>query len=65
MRYGMKAIRKIIRVLAAASGAIMASPVKLPPGVVMVAKCVAVALGVLEAVEGTAEQEGPDAVEPE
>ncbi len=44
--------RKIKRALAAASAAIIASPVKLPPKVVTVAKCVALALGVLEAVDG-------------
>ncbi len=44
--------RKIRNALAAASGAILASPVRLPPKVVLVAKCVAIALGVLEAVEG-------------
>lgn len=37
--------------LATASHFIIASPLKLPPKVVAVAKCVALALGVLEAVE--------------
>ncbi len=44
--------RKIRKGLAAASAAIIASPVRLPPKVVVVAKCVALALGVLEAVDG-------------
>ena len=46
-------------VLAVASQCVIASPVKLPPKVVAVAKYLALALGVLEAVEnGVRQQEG-------
>ncbi|PPK99495.1 hypothetical protein [Parapedobacter indicus] len=52
---------RIKETLAIASQLIMAAPVKLPPKVVMVANYVALALGVLEAVEGAAtKQEGND-----
>lgn len=50
--------RQIKNVLAVASQTIIAAPVKLPPKVVLVAKYVAMALGVLEAAEGTARKEG-------
>ncbi len=50
--------RKIKSVLAVASHAIVTAPVKLPPKVVLVAKYVALALGVWEAAEGTARKEG-------
>ena len=47
--------------LAMASQLIIASPLKLPPKVVVVAKYVALALGVLEAVEsGARSTEGAD-----
>ena len=50
---------KIKEALATASHFIIASPLKLPPKVVAVAKCVALALGVLEAVEnGINKKEG-------
>lgn len=57
--------RKIKRVLAVASGVIIASPVALPPKVVAVARYVALALGILEAAEDAAKKEEGDAVEPE
>ena len=43
---------RIKETLAVASQFIIASPVKLPPKVVVVAKYLALALGVLEALEG-------------
>ncbi|MGV3763853.1 hypothetical protein [Parapedobacter sp.] len=43
---------RIKETLAVASQLVIASPVKLPPKVVMVARYLALALGVLEAVEG-------------
>jgi len=43
---------RIKETLALASQLIIASPVKLPPKVVVVARYLALALGVLEAVEG-------------
>ncbi len=43
---------RIKKGLAAASAAIIAAPVKLPPKVVLVAKYVALAVGILEAVGG-------------
>ena len=43
---------RIKETLAVASQLIIASPVKLPPKVVVVARYLALALGVLEAVEG-------------
>ena len=49
--------RRVKRGLAAAAQAILAAPLKLPPKVVMVAKYVALALGVLEAVENGVRQE--------
>jgi len=45
---------RIKETLAVASQLVIASPVKLPPKVVVVAKYLALALGVLEAVEGAA-----------
>lgn len=44
--------------LAVASQLVIASPLKLPPKVVVVAKYLALALGVLEAVEGAAKDRG-------
>ena len=49
---------RIKETLAVASQLIVAAPVKLPPKVVMVAKYVVLALGVLEAVEGAATKQG-------
>ncbi len=49
---------RIKETLAVASQFIIAAPMKLPPKVVMVAKYVALALGVLEAVENAAEEGG-------
>jgi len=46
--------------LAIASQLIIAAPVKLPPKVVIVAKYVALALGVLEAVEGASKKKEED-----
>ncbi|MGK6351573.1 hypothetical protein [Parapedobacter sp. DT-150] len=46
--------------LAVASQLIIASPMKLPPKVVAVAKYLALALGVLEAVEGATRKEEDD-----
>ena len=43
---------RIKETLAVASQLVIASPVKLPPKIVVVAKYLALALGVLEAVEG-------------
>ena len=43
---------RIKETLAVASQLVIASPVKLPPKMVVVAKYLALALGVLEAVEG-------------
>ncbi|MFC3198241.1 hypothetical protein ACFOET_11520 [Parapedobacter deserti] len=45
---------RIKETLAVASQLVLASPLKLPPKVVVVAKYVALTLGVLEAVEGAA-----------
>lgn len=45
---------RIKEALAVASQLVIASPVKLPPKVVVAAKYLALALGVLEAVEGAA-----------
>lgn len=57
---------RIKETLAVASQFIIAAPLKLPPKVVAVAKYVALALGVLEAVESGVRKEGEDdAVEPE
>lgn len=47
--------------LAVASHFIIASPLKLPPKVVMVARYLALALGVLEAVENGTKKGGEDA----
>ena len=44
--------KRIKETLVMASQLVIASPVKLPPKVVVVARYVALALGVLEAVEG-------------
>ena len=50
---------RIKETLAVASQLVIASPVKLPPKVVVVARYVALALGVLEAVEsGVRSEEG-------
>jgi len=49
---------RIKETLAVASQLIIAAPVKLPPKVVAVVRYVALALGLLEAVEGTASEEG-------
>jgi len=50
---------RIKKTLAVASQLVIASPVKLPPRVVLVAKYLALALGVLEAVEsGVRKAEG-------
>lgn len=49
---------RIKEMLAVASQLVIASPVKLPPKVVAAAKYVALALGVLEAVEGAAKGGG-------
>ena len=51
---------RIKETLAMASHLIIAAPVKLPPKVVVVAKYVALALGVLEAVEGAAKKQEDD-----
>ena len=52
---------RIKETLAVASQLIIASPLKLPPKVVVVAKYLALALGVLEAVEsGTRSGKGAD-----
>ncbi len=53
-------LKQIKQALAAASQAIIAAPVKLPPKVVLVAKYVALAIGVLDAVEGAAKEKGGD-----
>lgn len=50
--------QRIKETLAVASQFIIAAPLKLPPKVVAVAKYVALALGVLEAVEGAAKDGG-------
>ncbi len=47
---------RIKETLAVASQLIIAAPLKLPPKVVVVARYVALALGVLEAVEGAAKK---------
>ncbi len=52
--------RKVKRILAAASGAILSAPVKLPPKVVIVARYVALAIGILDAVDQPAEETLPD-----
>lgn len=44
--------------LAVASQLVIASPLRLPPKVVTIAKYVALALGMLEALEGAAERKG-------
>ncbi|RQP18914.1 MAG: hypothetical protein EAS52_03935 [Parapedobacter sp.] len=49
---------RIKETLAVASQCIIAAPVKLPPMLVVVAKYVALALGVLEAVESAAKDGG-------
>ncbi|MFB2118000.1 hypothetical protein [Parapedobacter sp. 2B3] len=49
---------RVKETLAVASQLVIASPVKLPPKLVIVAKYVALALGVLEAVEGAAKERG-------
>ncbi|MFB2117838.1 hypothetical protein [Parapedobacter sp. 2B3] len=51
---------RIKETLAVASQLIIASPVKLPPKVVVVARYLALALGVLEAVEGAANERRTD-----
>ncbi len=51
---------RIKETLAVASQLIIASPLKLPLRVVTVAKYVALALGVLEAVEGAGAERGDD-----
>ena len=53
---------RIKETLAVASQFIIASPVKLPPKVVVVAKYLALALGVLEAVESGLTKDDDDAV---
>ncbi|GGG89647.1 hypothetical protein GCM10007415_24830 [Parapedobacter pyrenivorans] len=52
---------QIKETLAVASHFILAAPLKLPPKVVMVARYLALALGVLEAVENGAKKGGEDA----
>jgi len=54
---------RIKETLAVASQLIIASPMKLPPKVVVVARYLALALGVLEAVEGGVRNEEGDADE--
>jgi len=49
---------RIKETLAVASQLVIASPVKLPPKVVVVARYLALALGVLEAVESGVRKEG-------
>lgn len=49
---------RIKETLAVASQLVIASPVKLPPKVVVVARYLALALGVLEAVESGLRKEG-------
>ncbi len=49
---------EIKEALALAANAIIAAPIKLPPKVVLVAKYVALAIGVLDAVEGAAKEKG-------
>lgn len=49
---------RIKETLAMASQLIIAAPIKLPPKVVVVAKYVALALGILEAVEGATKKQG-------
>jgi len=49
---------RIKETLALASQLVIASPVKLPPKVVVVARYLALALGVLEAVESGMQKEG-------
>ncbi len=60
--------RKAKRILAAASGAILAAPVKLPPKVVAVAKYMALAIGILDTVEqdreGTGKTDGDEGKSP-
>jgi hypothetical protein len=51
---------RIKETLAMASQLIIATPVRLPPKVVVVAKYIALALGVLEAVEGAAKRKEDD-----
>ncbi|MFB2121053.1 hypothetical protein [Parapedobacter sp. 2B3] len=51
---------RVKETLAVASQLVIASPVKLPPKVVAVAKYVALALGVLETLERVAKQGGED-----
>ena len=51
---------RIKETLAVASQLVIASPVKLPPKVIVVAKYLALALGVLEAVESAATKEVAD-----
>lgn len=55
----MRMYRKIKQALALASGAIIAAPVKLPPKVVAVARYVALAVTLLDALEPQGE-EGSD-----
>ena len=47
---------RIKETLAVASQLVIAAPMKLPPKVVMVARCLALALGMLEAVENGAKK---------
>ncbi len=54
---------RIKETLAVASQLVIASPVKLPPKVVVVARYLALALGVLEAVESGVRKEGGEADE--
>ncbi|WP_262247647.1 hypothetical protein [Parapedobacter soli] len=54
---------RIKETLAVASQLVIAAPVKLPPRVVAVARYVALALGVLEAVEGGVRKDGGGADE--
>lgn len=54
---------RIKETLAVASQLVIASPVKLPPKVVVVARYVALALGVIEAVEGAAAGEAGDEID--
>ncbi len=49
---------EIKEALALAANAVIAAPIKLPPKVVLVAKYVALAIGVLDAVEGAAKEKG-------
>ncbi|WP_262250258.1 hypothetical protein [Parapedobacter soli] len=55
---GKTLYERIKETLAVASQLVIASPVKLPPRVVVVARYLALALGVLEAVESGVRKEG-------